>query len=94
MPVYFDLRNQQVFGPQAVVSESKTALIENIKKESQLQYKSKDWAKIDLKRVDMFAVKMQQEGGFNMKSFNKVSKHTLVPTQKVIRKAFEQYQKL
>ena len=94
MPVYFDLRNQQVFGHSAINSESHNALIENMKKESQLQYKSKDWAKVDMKRIDMFAVKMQQEGGFNVKSFNKVSKHTLVPTQKVIRKAFEHYRKI
>ena len=95
MPVYFDLQNQQVFSPSAAdITESQTALIQNMQKESQLEYKSKDWAKVDIKRIDMFAVKMQQEGGFNVKSFNKVSKHTLAPTQKVIRKAFEQYKKI
>ena len=52
MPVYFDLQNKQVFSPSAAeITESQTALIENMQKESQLEYKSKDWAKVDIKRI-------------------------------------------
>ena len=35
-------------------------------------FKKKDWAKMDVKKIDMFAVKLQAEGGYNMCSWNKV----------------------
>ena len=35
-------------------------------------FKKKDWAVIDRKAVDTFAVKMQEQGGFNMQAWNKV----------------------
>ena len=60
--------------------------------ETRLEFKSRDWAKIDHKKIDMFAVKMQQEGGFNIKSFNKVSRVPLLPPQTVVRSAFKKYQ--
>ena len=52
---------------------------QEIKNEKKIEYKDKDWAKA-YKQIDMFAVLLNQEGGYNIKSFNKVSDKTLMPT--------------
>jgi len=60
-----------------------------------VQFHNKDWAVIDKKKIDMFEVKLQQEGGLNMHSWNKVvkSKH-LLPNTEIQRLAFLKYQNL
>ena len=42
----------------------------------------------------MFAVKLNQEGGFNVRSFNKVSKIALLPSHKMKREAYKKYQQI
>ena len=54
-------------------------------------FKNQDWAK-EYKKIDMFAVKLNEQGGFNVKSFNSVSNIALLPSHKMQKAAFKKYQ--
>lgn len=44
---------------------------------------------VDVKKIDMFAVKMQAQGGYNMYSWNKVvPERHLMPNVEIQREAF------
>ena len=58
-------------------------------------FKKKDWRLHDVKKIDMFAVKLQAEGGYNMYSWNKVvPTRQLMPNIDLQREAFRKYKKL
>lgn len=59
-----------------------------------MSYKKKDWARIDRKAVDSLAVKMQEQGGFNMQAWNKVMGLQLMPNIDIQRDNFRKYQNL
>ena len=66
---------------------------EDIKREANIEFQDRYWER-SYDRIDMFAVKLNQEGGFNFKSFNKVSDIALLPSRKVIDQAFKKYQQI
>ena len=50
---------------------------------------------IDKKKIDSFAIKLQAEGGINMRSWNKVmGEMQLLPNMEVQRDAFRVYRNL
>ena len=55
------------------IPSSNQAFKAEMKNEAKLEYKHTDWSK-EYKKIDMFAVKLNEQGGFNVKSFNSVSK--------------------
>ena len=73
-----------------ILPSSEKALRADLQNEVELEYREQDWSKAYLK-IDMFAVKLNQEGGFNIKSFNKVSNIALLPNQKARMSTFKKY---
>ena len=66
---------------------------EDIKRESSIEFQDRYWER-SYDKIDMFAVKLNQEGGFNFKSFNKVSDIALLPSRRVMDMAFKKYQQI
>ena len=58
-------------------------------------YATQKWTVIDKKKIDSFAIKLQAEGGINMRSWNKVmGEQQLLPNMEIQREAFRLYQNL
>lgn len=52
---------------------------------AQIDFKDSKWSVFDRKKIDMFAVKLEENGGFNLAAFNKIggeAARAVLPCQK------------
>jgi len=60
-------------------------------------YSNQQWSIFDRKKIDIFAVKLQENGGFNLLAFNKTGgrkARAVLPTHPRRAETFDLYQKL
>lgn len=59
--------------------------VEILTQPSQIEFADTVWSVFDRKKIDMFAVKLEENGGFNLAAFNKIggeAARAVLPSQK------------
>lgn len=65
--------------------------------ESMVDFSSNLWSVFDRKKIDMFAVKLQEHGGFNLLAFNKIGgskAKAVLPSNQRRQETFHFYQQI